>query len=168
MFKSSALPVIGAEIERIKIKQENIIRDYEILDKQTDALLVEASGGLMTPITDDFFNIQIPLKLKLPVLFVISPTQNTINNYLNELNTAKMANLDVVGVIINKYPTTSQDPNIKAFPTLIEAYTDTKILGIIRNFRGKTVQSNVLFNEILNGINFEDLFRIKIPKLNGF
>ena len=104
--------------------------------------------------------------LKLPILFIVNPAENTINNYLNEINTAKSANAKILGVIINKFPVYSENPDIKAFPALIEEYTDVKVIGLVRNFKEKSVQSNILFNEILNGIDLEDVFQIKIPKLN--
>ena len=57
---------------------------------------------------------------------------------------------------------------IKSFPTLIEEYCDVKVLGLIRSFKGNSVQANTLITEILNGIDLEDVFRMKIPKLNGY
>ena len=54
----------------------------------------------------------------------------------------------------------------KTFPTIIEEYCDVKILGLIRDFKGKSLPTNVLINEILNGIDLEELFKIKIPKLS--
>lgn len=120
----------------------------------------------MTPLNKGIFSIHIPIMLKLPILFIVNPAENTINNYLNEINTAKSANAKILGVIINKFPVYSENPDIKAFPALIEEYTDVKVIGLVRNFKEKSVQSNILFNEILNGIDLEDVFQIKIPKLN--
>ena len=166
MMISKATPIIAAEIEHLKIKLDDIEKDYNILKKNTDTLIVESTGGLMTPINEGIFSIHIPIMLKLPILFIVNPTENTINNYLNEINTATNANANIIGVIINKFPVYSENPDIKAFPSLIEKYTDIKVLGLIRNFKEKSVKLSVLFNEILNGIDLEDVFQIKIPKLN--
>ncbi len=166
MMVSKATPIIAAEIENLKIKLDEIEKDYNILQKSTDTLIVESTGGLMTPLNKGIFSIHIPIMLKLPILFIVNPAENTINNYLNEINTAKSANAKILGVIINKFPVYSENPDIKAFPALIEEYTDVKVIGLVRNFKEKSVQSNILFNEILNGIDLEDVFQIKIPKLN--
>ena len=166
MMVSKATPIIAAEIENLKIKLDEIEKDYNILQKSTDTLIVESTGGLMTPLNKGIFSIHIPIMLKLPILFIVNPAENTINNYLNEINTAKSANAKILGVIINKFPVYSENPDIKAFPALIEEYTDVKVIGLVRNFKEKSVQSNILFNEILNGIDLEDIFQIKIPKLN--
>lgn len=168
MFKTKAMPIIGAELEHKNINIDEIVRDYNILNEKTDILIVESTGGLMMPVKDNIFNAHIPLSLKIPVVFIICPSADGLENCINTLNTAKSAELDVAGIIINKYQPYSENPDIKAFPTLIENYTDTKILGIIRTFKGKTVAENVLFKEILNGVNLQELFNIKIPKLSGF
>ena len=71
-----------------------------------------------------------------------------------------------MGVIINKFSVYSENIEIKTFPQLIEKYSDAKVLGLIRNFKEKSVKANVLINEILNGIDIEDVLRMKITKLN--
>ncbi len=167
MMKTSAIPAIAAKEESTNIIFDNIQNDYEQLDTTTDILFVEANGGLMTPIKNRLFAFNIPQKLNLPILFVITPNENTVNYYLNELNTAKALNLDVAGVIINKFSVYSSDAQTKFFPEIIEKYTDVKILGLIRNFEGKSISTTTLINEILNGIDLEELLKMKIPKLNG-
>lgn len=168
MLQSKEIPAIGSKLENININIEDIIKDYEILASKTDMLITEATGGLMTPLKDNLFSYHIPLNLKLPIIFVVTPSSDSLNLYLNEINTAKTAGLDIAGVIINKFPATSPNEEVQIFPTLIEKYSDTKVLGIVRNFGGKSVQTNVLINEILNGIDLEDVFKVKIAKLNTY
>lgn len=167
MMKTAAIPAIASKEENTNIIFDNIQNDYEQLDSTTDILFVEANGGLMTPIKNRLFSFNIPQKLNLPILFVITPNENTVNYYLNELNTAKALNLDIAGVIINKFSVYSNDAQTKFFPEIIEKYTDVKILGLIRNFEGKSISTTTLINEILNGIDLEELLKMKIPKLNG-
>lgn len=164
MFNEKSLPIsVGKNIE-----VQDITRDYEILSEKTDTLIVEGIGGLMTPLSKGIYTYHLPLSLKLPVIFVVNPSNDSINNYFNEINTAKTAGLNVLGVIINKFSADSENIEIKEFPNLIENYCDVKVLGIVRNFKGNSVQTNTLINEILNGIDLEEVFRMKIPKLNGY
>ena len=167
MLKSKTIPALGAAIEKVDINLEKIMQDYNALAKKSDIVITELTGGLMTPLNKDFYSVQIPLNFKLPVLFVVNPGLDNLNNLLNEINTAKSAGVDVAGVIVNKYPPYSEIPEVKAFPALIEEYSDAKVLGIVRSFKGKSVEANVLFNEILNGIDIQEVFRMKIPKLNN-
>ena len=168
MMKSKLIPSISAQIENMDINLESIVKDYKILLDRTNILITEATGGLMTPLKDGLFSYHIPLKLKLPVIFVVNPTTDSLNLLLNEINTAKTAGLDIGGIIINKFPATSKNEEIQAFPSLVEKYSNTKVLGIIRNFCGKSVHTNILINEVLNGIDLEDVFRIKLKKLNSY
>ncbi len=164
MFNEKTLPIINSK----NIELQDITRDYEILSEKTDTLIVEGIGGLMTPLSKGFYTYHLPLSLKLPVIFVVNPSNDSINNYFNEINTAKTAGLNILGVIINKFSAYSENLEVKEFPNLIENYCDVKVLGIIRNFKGNSVQTNTLINEILNGIDLEEVFRMKIPKLNGY
>lgn len=166
MFTTKAVPEVCSNLEYSDINLDNIVNDYKILEKKTDTLIVEGIGGLMTPIKGNVFSYKIPLILNLPIIFIVNPSSNSLNNYLNEINTAKTMGLDIAGVIINRYSVYSESAEVKSFPELIEKYSDAKILGLIRNFKGRSVKSNTLFNEILNGIDFEEVFRIKIPKLH--
>ena len=49
-------------------------------------------------------------------------------------------------------------------PSLIEEYTGTKVLGILPTFE-RNVNPNDLISEILNGIDIEAVFQIRIAKL---
>jgi dethiobiotin synthetase len=168
MLQSKAIPTISTKMENVNINIEDIKKDYSILAGKTDLLITEATGGLMTPLKDSLFSYHIPSNLKLPIVFIVTPQKDSLNLYLNEINTAKTAGLEIAGVIINQFPANDCSEENKIFPTLIEKYSDTKILGIVRNFGGKSVQTNVLINEILNGIDLEDVFKIKIAKLQCY
>ena len=166
LLTSHCTPVAASEIERVKLSIDDIIGDYNILIKNLDILLVEGTGGLLTPLTDKVFNIHIPLMLKLPVVFVVTPSNDSLNTYLNELNTARRAGLDVVGVIINKYPLQSKSSEITTFISVLEKYGDIKVLGVIRYFKDKIFKTDELFTEILNGLDLQEVLRMEIPKLS--
>ena len=137
MMKTKAIPLIASEVENIKIKLPNILKDYTRLTQKTETLITEAPGNLLTPITNEEFAFHIPKLLSTPVVFVINPSSDGIGQYLSEINTAKTAGLDIIGVIINKFSVYSENIEIKTFPQLIEKYSDAKVLGLIRNFKEK-------------------------------
>ena len=168
MYTDKAIPYIACKNGNTNIDLQDIIKDYSILSSKTDMMLIESTGGLMTPLNRSIYTYHIPLTLKLPVIFVVTPSNDNVDGYFNAINTAKTAGLDIAGVIINKYPVYADSVEIKSFPTLIENYCDIKVLGLIRSFKGNSVQANVLISEILNGVDLEDVFRMKIPKLNGY
>lgn len=167
MMTGKSLPCVNEKYENVKINIQEIKKDYDILTQKAETIVVEAPCSLMSPISDKLFAYNIPLLLKLPVIFIVNPSVDAAGQYLSEVYTAKALGLDIAGVIINKFPVYSESPDIKEFPNIIEQYCDVKVLGLIRNFKGKSVQANILINEILNGIDIEDVFRMKIPKLSG-
>ena len=166
MFKTNALPVVASQIENLEIGIENIYRDYLTLSKKCETVIVESFSNLASPLNENTFSFNIPRMLKTPVVFVITPVSDNVGLYLSEINFAKSIGLDIVGVIINKFQVYSESAEIKSFPALIESYSDVKVLGIIRHFKGKGITVNTLISEIINGIDLQELFGIKIPKLN--
>lgn len=166
LLTSNASPFVASEVENVSICIDDIQNDYNILIKNTDILITEGIGGLLTPIKEDFYNINIPLALNLPVVFVVNPSNDSLNNCLNELITADKYALNVVGIIINKYPASSNSLEINSFTKILKQFSNAKILGIIRNFDGEFVKTDELFTEILNGINLREVLKMEIPKLN--
>lgn len=165
MLKGKTIPAISTKEENINIEIQDIVKDYRILSNKTDTLIVEAPNGLMTPLKEDLFTYHIPIALNLPIVFIVNPSTNSINHYFNEINTARTLGLEIAGVIINKFPVYSENAEIKTFPKIIEDYCDVKVLGLIRDFKGKSLPTNILIDEILNGIDIQELFKMKIPKL---
>ena len=166
LLTSLSTPVAASQLENVEIKVEDIQSDYNVLAENTEILITEGNGGLLTPIKDNFYNFHIPLMLKLPVVFVVNPSNDSLNNYLNELNTARKAGLEVIGVIINKFPLYSRNSEITTFPSVLKHYSDAKVLGVIRNFKDRIIKTDELFTEILNGIDIQEILRMEIPKLN--
>ena len=166
LLTSLSTPVAASKLENVDIKIEDIESDYKVLSENTDILVTEGNGGLLTPIKDNFFNLHIPLMLRLPVIFVVTPSNDSLNNCLNELNTAKKSGLDIAGIIINKFPVYSRNSEITTFSSVLEHYSDVKILGVIRSFKDRIIKTDELFNEILNGIDLQEILRMEIPKLN--
>jgi len=83
------------------------------------------------------------------------------------INQAISSGINVRGVIINNFPERTKNISIKAAPRLIEEYSDAKILGIVKHFNNvQKINPNDLITNILNGIDIESVFDVKISKLN--
>ena len=164
-FTSEAFPAFAASEDNVLIETKKIKAEYDVMSANTDVLTVEAPGGLLTPISTDIMAYKLPLLFKIPSLFVITPDTGNINTLLNEINTARMFGAEIKGIVINNMPAFSFSREIKAFPKIIEKYSDSKVLGIISTIN-TTPTANILINEFLNGIDFQTVFGIKIPKLD--
>ncbi len=158
-------PILSAAKEGLLMEKNTILRDYQkILDKD-ECLITDGLSGLGTPLSKNFLEEDIVKMLDIPILFVVSGKNSDINNTLLSINRANELNIKINGIIINDYPYESNDAEIKMMPKLIEEYTNEKILGILPKI-DKNINPEDLITVMLNGIDIESVFKIKISKLN--
>jgi dethiobiotin synthetase len=99
-FKLPAAPY-SADINRtINIAQ--IKRTFMQLKSQCDFLLIEGAGGLMVPITKDFFMIDLIKELNSKALLVTPSYLGCINETLLSINALKQYNINF-NWCVNKY-----------------------------------------------------------------
>lgn len=167
LLKDFASPVISAENENIVIDRNLIKSDFETIKKENDCAIVESTGGIMTPISKKYLVSDLINTLDIPVVIVIKPDVGTVNQTLMTINHAQSKGINIRGIIINNYPEGNVDLNLRSAPRLIEEYTDAKILGIIKHFSDiKQITPSDLITNILNGIDIESVFNVKIAKLD--
>lgn len=68
-----------------------------------DVLIIEGAGGLMVPVTDDFFTIDYITTRQLPVVLVTNGVLGSINHTILSLQAIKARNLELPYVIYNTY-----------------------------------------------------------------
>jgi dethiobiotin synthetase len=64
-------------------------------------LVVEGAGGLMVPLTDDAYVIDLATELHLPIVLVSRSTLGTINHTLLSLEAIRRRGVPLAGVVIN-------------------------------------------------------------------
>lgn len=167
LLKEHAMPVIAAENENIIIDKYIIKRDYESLTKEHECLITEGTGGIMTPLAQDFVVSDMIKTLNLPIIIVIRPDEGTINQTLLTINHAESKGIKIRGVIINALSDNISNIDIKTTPRIIEEYSSTKILGLVKKFDDvKKLNPSELITNILNGIDIESVFDVRIAKLD--
>jgi dethiobiotin synthetase len=164
MLKEDTNPYISAEIENIRIDKNLIKSEYEILTKEADCVITVGTHGLSTPLGINFLESDLINYLKIPVIVIVNSDANAINQTLLTLKHAEDKNLEIRGVIINDNAENRKE--LKHLPRLIEEYSNAKILGIVQAFSFKNCDASEIITHILNGIDIESVFNIKIAKLN--
>lgn len=166
LLKNDAIPAVAAELEHTLIDKEIIYQDYASIKKEYECILTDGTIGLATPLSEGFLEQDMIKMLDIPVLLVVSPSENSVNNTISSVNQAFAAGIKIRGVIINDCPEVIQDLNIKSMPRLIEKYTDAKILGVMPHIEDlKKINPNDLISNVLTGIDIESVFNVKIAKL---
>lgn len=163
-LESELSPILSAAKEGLVMEKDVILKDYQRIQKKNECLIIDGLSGLATPISKDFLEEDIVKSLNLPLLFAVSAKISDINNTILAVNRAKELNIDLRGIIINDYPINTDNEDIKMMSKLIEEYTDTKVLGILPEIT-KDIDPSDLITVILNGIDIEKVFKIKIAKL---
>lgn len=167
LLKENASPLIAAEMENVFIDHTLIKKEIEACSKEFDCLITEGTGGLMTPVSINLSVSDLIKKLELPTLIIVNPQTSSINQILLTIQHAQLKGLLLSGVVINNLPEETSDIDTKSCPRLIEEYTDAKVLGIVKQFSDpKNINPNDLITSILNGIDIESVFNVKIAKLN--
>ena len=101
-YASATAPNIAAAREHRKVDLPAIFETYSRIGK-CDALVVEGVGGLLCPISDDFWVIHFAKLTRLPLVVVARAGLGTINHTLLTLHAARSAGIRVAGIIINGY-----------------------------------------------------------------
>lgn len=122
-------PVEAAALDGVKIQFSRIVESYKRLAAQHDFMIVEGAGGLMVPLNGGLLIADLVKQLELPLLVVARPNLGTINHSVLTCFAAGQMELEVKGVIVNRYPT---DPGLaeKGASHQIGSLCGAPILGI--------------------------------------
>lgn len=104
----------GVEIEMTRFR----------LPETDRPLIVEGAGGLMVPLNDSAFVIDLIAELALPAILVCRSTLGTINHSLLSIEAMRRRGLPLAGVVLNGPPT----PHNRA---AIESYGKARVIAEI-------------------------------------
>ena len=173
-------PNLSARRTGVDINLQTIFDAYNNLAKPADdnsdpaeAVVVEGVGGLLCPITDEYWVIHFAKMLKLPVVVVARPNLGTINHTLLTVDTLRRHDVDILGVIINRYwpdavPTEVEatDDAIIAMqnnPAEIEKLGDVPVLAIVPDSKNSSVADATISDNTqfaIDTINWAKLLKI--------
>ena len=115
-YATPAAPNVAAARERRPVDLDVVFEAYEVLTRRADIVVVEGIGGLLCPITDEFWMIHLARMMHLPVVIVARAGLGTINHTLLTIHAATSAALDLAGVIVNRYRIDLETPDTTADP----------------------------------------------------
>lgn len=103
IFSYPASAQLAARMDEREIDLDIIDRSTEILCSRYDIVLVEGAGGLMVPITDEFFTIDYVESRKLPIILVTNGILGSINHTILSLEAIKSRGIRLAAVIYNEH-----------------------------------------------------------------
>ena len=164
LFKSNAEPLIASENENEIIDIELIYNEYNRIIEHSECTIIDGDSGLLSPIAPSLQNIDLIKRLQIPTLFVISPREDSINDTLLSIYAAQEKGVSIRGVIINNIVENCSKSMLTAITRVIEEYSNVSILGLVPHL-GEKVLPEDLIAGILNGVDIESVFKVKIAKL---
>lgn len=89
----------------VSARNDNVRIDLEAFHipsgDQNNPLIVEGAGGIMVPLNEQHFMLDIMKKIRLPILLVARSSLGTINHTLLSLQQLRRHRLDIIGVVMN-------------------------------------------------------------------
>ena len=96
-----ASPHIAARKDNIHIDLNGIKEKYHQLSTNSHQLIIEGAGGLMVPLNENEFVIDLIQKLSARVILVSRNYLGSINHSLLTAAVCKQRNIDVIGWVFN-------------------------------------------------------------------
>lgn len=101
-FTDPVSPHFAAKKWGKRIEVSEIVQQYEREKQSGKFLLVEGAGGLLVPYNERELQLDLILKLKLPLIIVTVDRVGAINSTLLTLNACRKAGVDVLGVVVTR------------------------------------------------------------------
>ena len=101
-LKKPLSPNVAAASEKKKIDLSRIVKAHSALQKKYDVLVVEGCGGLLVPVTKDFFVIDLIRKLDSRCVLVSRSGLGAINHTLLSLEALRRRKIEPLGVVFNR------------------------------------------------------------------
>jgi dethiobiotin synthetase len=121
-------PHAAADIDKVHIDLDEIFlpdTHRSVIDQEfSPPMIVEGAGGIMVPLNDKDFMVDLIKKLRLPTIVVARSSLGTINHTVLTVNKLREEGVHVLGVIMNGL---RNEVNRKA----IEHYAQVKVLAEI-------------------------------------
>jgi dethiobiotin synthetase len=127
-FKAAMAPWPAARLEKKSIDVGRVMSAYKELCQRHQYMVVEGAGGLMVPITREFFMVDLIEKMKLAAIIVARPDLGTLNHTLLSVAMLKSRGIPLAGIIINNYKgkTRAEITN----PSVLQRILDRRILVV--------------------------------------
>lgn len=114
IFSYPASAQLAARLDGREIDLALITRATEELCDRYDRVLIEGAGGLMVPITDEYFAIDYVAEHHLPVVLTTNGRLGSINHTILSLNAIASHGLDLAAVIYNEHYDNDKEREIAA------------------------------------------------------
>ncbi len=102
-FKDAVSPHIAGEREAVIFDQKKVIEHYNQLVDTYDYTIVEGAGGIVVPLSRNYYLYDLIKALDTPVIVVARAGVGTINHTVLTTEFLKHVGVEIKGLVINNY-----------------------------------------------------------------
>jgi dethiobiotin synthetase len=160
-FRNPLAPLAAARAESRAIDTSEILRSYEDLRENFQFMIVEGIGGLMVPVTENYFVFDMVKEFDLDVILVSRTQLGTINHTLLTIQVARSKQLKVKGVIFNNFDEQDRSLDERTSPKIISDLSGVPILGMVPHVKGldvKALEFSNLQDVMEKNVNVDAIF----------
>jgi dethiobiotin synthetase len=134
-FTAALAPSRAAAVEGKRVDARLLRSGVDYWRERSDIVLVEGAGGLMSPLSDEDYNVDLARGLGLPLVIVAANELGVINATLQTLITAraKAPGLPIAGVVLNQAQRREGDESLPSNAEELAARCDAPLLEIVRH-----------------------------------
>ena len=130
-FRNSLAPSVASVIEKKEVPIERILKAYRELQNHYDFVIVEGIGGLLVPLTKEYFVANLIHEFGLPIVIVARGGLGAINHTLLTVDAAVIRGFEIRGIIFNRMPRVNFSIAEITNPKVIHDITGIPILGTL-------------------------------------
>jgi dethiobiotin synthase len=135
-------PHAAAEHDQVRIDLSHFHIPEEVLASN---LIVEGAGGVMVPLNENEFMIDLMKRLNMPVILVARSSLGTINHTILSLNALQSHGLEVLGVVMN-------GPKNLSNKEALEKYGNIRVLAEIEPIDDiNTIDMSCFYRKVFPG-----------------
>jgi dethiobiotin synthetase len=127
-FRAALAPWPAARLEKKTIDIDRMMSAYRELCQRHDYMVVEGAGGVLVPITREFFMVDLMARMRLAAIIVARPDLGTLNHTLLTVAHLKQKGVPLAGIILNNYrgKTRAEQTN----PRVLQRILDRRIIVV--------------------------------------
>ncbi len=141
-LQTPASPHYAAEVDGVILK----IADFELPTTNKEHLVIEGAGGILVPLNDTEFIIDLVKHLKSKIILVANLYLGSINHTLLSLEALKKRNLKPLGIIFNGEANSASESIIlkhAAAPCILRIAQEAEISQLVIKKYAKILKSNL-------------------------
>ena len=160
-------PFVSSYKDNLKIDAETIFSEFKILSKGMDCAIIEGGNSISSPVAQNMTELDLVRMLNVPLVLVINPKKSPIHSVISALKYVSSEGVNLKGIILNQYDSESENLEEKYFSQIVNEFSNIKVLGSIPDYGDIShITPETLISNTINNTNIEEIFGLKIAKLN--